>query len=1078
MKLLLPYIVFFLLIIPSLYAQDKITTRQDLRKLIAEGKKVEALTTLNEQLDFYRAQKNYDSLVNYFEFVGSFTLADGDKQLAIKKSKIFAQELQQQVNPYLRGRTIVGLGGILFESGAVKDAYDLLLTALPFIAQSDKNEAYLTYEIEYDLGFYSQNLGNYPNARTHYLKAISALEKYKEPDHVASQRTYNAIAGIYWALGKMDSTQYYFEKSLIALEKAPDSGDFMNEYYRPGLLKMNMAIVAQALGKSDEAISSTERAVKLFEDFLNNSIDEQRNLGARKNQLAAIDNLGVFYSERGEFTRAEELITYSYNLKKKFLEDDDGNIILSKVILAQSKVNTKDFEGAATLLDEAIEQIEDNNDDLMLWKAMAYTTRGSVFKEIGNFEKAATYFEKGEQIQKKALKGNYSKEFLEELGTMAIFYAEYGNRDKAIAIATEAYNVTRTGDFKNTLREFKSTTILAQVYYILKDYEEAKKHSEAALMFNYATDDQVNKVTDSILLQFEKPTALAINIGAIYELEPNKTEAFLIQLLSKVKEGVAILDQRKTVLKTHSDLTTLIAHNQELFNLAKKIRLELYTLTKKESYLNDIIELHESSLYNRIRSRLNFRQDIAFSGVPSSVLNREVVLKNNIATTIEGSSDTGISNFFEATKTWTGFLDSLKQTYPAYYKMRYASIKEPLDGLQATLLDNTTIVRYLFIEKKLYAVVITQAKKDLIALPFDQGDKLISILDETTFNEKKAGTILYELYKQLWKPVEDKVTTKNVTIIPDGSLFNLSFETLTPVKSASFIEIAKNSLLNKHTISYNYSLLLLNSKSKNTVFNKNLIAFAPEFTGDMKQDYRLSITDSIETDNTYLTLLPQPFSADLAKKSSKQYDGQAFLNTNSTETIFKNNAAEHKIIHIGTHAESNNINPELSRLIFAKSTDTREDNSLYTYEIYNTNLSSNLAILTACETGKPSYQSGEGMISLAHAFNYAGSESMLTSLWKIDEQSSTQIIEFFYAELENGVPKDQALKNAKLKYITTAQGRTLSPQYWAGLVLIGDTSPIDFSKNINWGLWISLGIVFLGLLIFFLNKKRKKTTPA
>ena len=115
-----------------------------------------------------------------------------------------------------------------------------------------------------------------------------------------------------------------------------------------------------------------------------------------------------------------------------------------------------------------------------------------------------------------------------------------------------------------------------------------------------------------------------------------------------------------------------------------------------------------------------------------------------------------------------------------------------------------------------------------------------------------------------------------------------------------------------------------------------------------------------------------------------QYNGQSFLNENASKQLFINKAREHKIIHIGTHAESNNLNPELSRLVFAKNiTDTLnlDDNYLYNYEIYNIDLSSELAILTACETGKPGYQPGEGMISLAHAFNYAGSESILTSLW-------------------------------------------------------------------------------------------------
>src|SRR5690606_15210701 len=142
-------------------------------------------------------------------------------------------------------------------------------------------------------------------------------------------------------------------------------------------------------------------------------------------------------------------------------------------------------------------------------------------------------------------------------------------------------------------------------------------------------------------------------------------------------------------------------------------------------------------------------------------------------------------------------------------------------------------------------------------------------------------------------------------------------------------------------------------------------------------------------------------------------------------------------------------------------------------EIYNINLASNLAILTACETGKPTYQAGEGMISLAHAFNYAGSESILTSLWKVDEQSSAEIIDLFYKNIKKGFTKDKALQQAKLEYLKNAQGRTLNPQYWAGLVLIGDTTPIEITTSSNFVFWM-LGLTILILLIVILRKKRRK----
>ncbi len=255
------------------------------------------------------------------------------------------------------------------------------------------------------------------------------------------------------------------------------------------------------------------------------------------------------------------------------------------------------------------------------------------------------------------------------------------------------------------------------------------------------------------------------------------------------------------------------------------------------------------------------------------------------------------------------------------------------------------------------------------------------------------------------------------------------------------------------------------------------MAFTPEFNDQMKNNYKVAIKDSVLLDKSYLTLLPQPFTVELAKEYSQLFDGVSFINEKASKQVFTKQAKEHKVIHIGTHAESNNVSPEFSRLIFAKNLDNDENtdnNSLYTYEIYNQNLSSNLAILTACETGKPTFQPGEGMISLAHAFNYAGSESILTSLWKIDEQSSALIVEKFYNHLKNGLPKDEALRKAKLDYLTTAEGRTLSPQYWAGLVLIGDASPIELKTSSNiifLTIAIGIGILCLILLMVFLKKR-------
>ena len=101
----------------------------------------------------------------------------------------------------------------------------------------------------------------------------------------------------------------------------------------------------------------------------------------------------------------------------------------------------------------------------------------------------------------------------------------------------------------------------------------------------------------------------------------------------------------------------------------------------------------------------------------------------------------------------------------------------------------------------------------------------------------------------------------------------MSFEILTPTKINSFKQLATNSLLAKYNISYNYSLLLLNDNNKTRIYTNDFVAFTPEFTKKMKSNYKINITDSIDLDKTYLTLLPQPFSKDVAKKYTKLFKG-------------------------------------------------------------------------------------------------------------------------------------------------------------------------------------------------------------
>jgi CHAT domain-containing protein len=434
-----------------------------------------------------------------------------------------------------------------------------------------------------------------------------------------------------------------------------------------------------------------------------------------------------------------------------------------------------------------------------------------------------------------------------------------------------------------------------------------------------------------------------------------------------------------------------------------------------------------------------------------------------------------INNYAQAINNWEAHLNKIKKNYPAYYNMRYATLFKPIEELQSSLADSITVIRYFDMDSLFIALVIDKKNKKLTHINKKGLEEEITVLLSDTASEKSYLSGSYDLYKKLWQPIEPFTHTKRLIIIPDGILYNLSIDMLTKKPVTTYNDLLSSSLLSEYSISYHYSLFMLGQPKLNIASNGNYIAFAPVFSDEIKTRYRSVIKDSMKLDYSYLNLLPQPNVNKLAKKIKGLIGGEIYLEENSTRSSFKKNADGHKIIHIGTHAEYNNVHPEQSGLIFAKNISATSDtNFLSLNNIYNCNMHADLAVLTACESGKPGYQDGEGMISLAHAFNYAGSERILTALWKIDEQSSSRITELFVENLRSGEATDEALRKAKLEYLEHAEGRMKSPLYWSGLVIMGEPAQIEFINSTNWFYWIAGALTFALIILSFLKLRKRQ----
>ena len=201
------------------------------------------------------------------------------------------------------------------------------------------------------------------------------------------------------------------------------------------------------------------------------------------------------------------------------------------------------------------------------------------------------------------------------------------------------------------------------------------------------------------------------------------------------------------------------------------------------------------------------------------------------------------------------------------------------------------------------------------------------------------------------------------------------------------------------------------------------------------------------------------------------FNASIFKDHLATKSNFIDNLKNHKIIHLSTHAKSNDKSGDYSFIAFSKSNDSLLDDKLYVKELYNLDLDADMVVLSACETGLGELKKGEGVISLARAFTYAGAGSTVTSLWNVNDAQTTKLMTLFYKNLKQGIPKDEALHKAKLLYIKNED--LASPYFWAAFIPAGNMETIDFNNNKKYK-YVLIGSILLIIFLSFMVYRKKK----
>jgi len=171
----------------------------------------------------------------------------------------------------------------------------------------------------------------------------------------------------------------------------------------------------------------------------------------------------------------------------------------------------------------------------------------------------------------------------------------------------------------------------------------------------------------------------------------------------------------------------------------------------------------------------------------------------------------------------------------------------------------------------------------------------------------------------------------------------------------------------------------------------------------------------------------------------KKGNAEVYLRNDATEENVKKEGELKKFnyIHFATHGFIDESKPDFSSLVLTKNNNSIEDGFLQATEIFNLDLKADLVVLSACQTGLGKLVRGEGMVGLTRAFMYAGTPTVMVSLWSVSDVSTSTLMREFYRNLvKEKLSKTDALRNAQLSML--GNEKFAHPFYWAPFVLVGD----------------------------------------
>lgn len=821
-----------------------------------------------------------------------------------------------------------------------------------------------------------------------------------------------SIGVYYYINGYILDYQENYKESIRAYQKAIEifEENKLNESLELGLAYNDLAYVYTEVSLEAQALKYYKKAYDIIWNYHKDKPDEVASVA--NNYLGALVGYGSAY----DISRIRsETESYFEKISPERMTDGESLDMYSIYYLGCVKSFSKDFEENSLdtylrkvdqLFNEATEK---NREAYKLRWIYTYDYAGYAYLENKRFDKALTCFGRMDKLAEN------KRDKMKSASNFAAYYLQTNNYKQA----EKAYEKSLQLIDPNQKDINYLMLQAARIWMIAK---QGNRQLEAK--------QSIQELWREILP--EKTDLQTTNLDDLDEANSTRW-MFIInttaEVYRKYYQSNPTQEQDFTVALNMATLSAKMFQNyylKESFN----DNLSEHLNANREDFLELITHLPEY----QVAEKLNLIENNT-----SQHLWKNFLIKNSQKTTVHPKLlEQQNQLLIEAINDETAKLklqvidEKITQQVSRYAENRFQAID--ITSIQKKIKPHEAILRFLPTTEWLFAVAISKNRIQIKKIgSISNVDSLTQVhYKYLTTIDKKFTVSAKDLYRQFVQPF-DFENIQKLTVIPEGSLLNIPFESLMNEKGKP-LGIEK-------VITYAPSLYFLNAMDKKGFsVGENLVAFAPEYT-----------TASQTLENTSLEV-------EAVKKSM---GGKVFDKAKATKQAFLDNILEYQVQHLAMHATMDTADYENSSLLFTN------NERLSFSEIYQLTIPAEMVTLSACNTGVGTLVNGEGLMSLSRALLYAGTSSVVHSLWRVPDQETAEIMGYFYQNLSSGMPKDLALQEAKKAFVEHNPLKQ-HPYFWTGFVLTGDTSPLETSSG-YW--WLIVGVLALAFSYIFVRRR-------